>query len=45
MTLRKNIGDFIKMFRCSVCDFECEKIPEFKEGECPGEVQHYFEEI
>ena len=35
----------MKMFRCSVCDFECEEIPQFKEGECPGDIQHYFKEV
>jgi len=33
-----------KKFRCSACDFECDKIPKFKEGECPNEIQHYFKE-
>jgi len=42
---KKNTGDFIKMFRCSACDFECEEIPRFKEGECPNEIHHYFEEV
>ena len=32
-------------YRCSVCDFEVEEIPEFEEGECPFEIQHYFEEM
>ena len=34
-----------KKFRCSACDFECDKIPRFKEGECNVEIQHYFEQI
>lgn len=36
--------DVVK-FRCCACDFECDEIPEFKEGECPNEIQHYYEEV
>ena len=32
-------------YRCSVCDFETDKIPIFKKGECPYEIQHYFIQI
>ena len=32
-------------YRCSCCDLEVEEIPQFKEGECKFEIQHYFEEI
>lgn len=32
------------VYRCDCRDFECEEIPEFKEGECPVEIQHYFTE-
>ena len=31
--------------KCGTCDFEVEEIPNFKEKECPNEIQHYFEEI
>jgi len=32
-------------YRCNCCDLEVDKIPKFKEGECPEDIQHYFEEV
>ena len=29
-------------FKCDLCGKEVEVIPEWEEGECPGENQHYF---
>lgn len=29
-------------YKCDLCGLEVEKIPQWKEGECPEDVQHYF---
>ena len=30
------------MKKCENCGLEVDEIPEFKEGECPGYIQHNF---
>lgn len=34
-------GDYMT-FKCSECGLTVDEIPEFKEKECPNDIQHYF---
>lgn len=33
------------MYKCILCGFEAEDIPEFKENECPKNIQHSFKQM
>lgn len=30
------------MYKCQACGLEVEKIPRYRENECPEDIQHYF---